>query len=267
MPRAPGPLPPWAREIVAALRFLGQHLARLRHQLGRQLAKVARRGPKKALGAPPRENVSAPEAPPELLPLKLEAEPAEALFTSFDLLLLAGALAVVAFVAWQSYKRRPEAVVRSVTPPLTPEDKGPTEPRTLPSRFRAVLRGAQSPEFASPQSFEERRSRQPPARRRSRSRPPKPGSPRGAPGTAASPQKPTRPAPLREARTAFVYFGLEQLDKMRAEHPDWSLRKIGETCQRRWDVLGEEAKAPYVELAQTDAKRYKAEAAAYLAKM
>ena len=53
----------------------------------------------------------------------------------------------------------------------------------------------------------------------------------------------------------------------RAEHPDWSLLKIGETCQRRWDVLGEEAKAPYVELAQTDAKRYKAEAAAYLAKM
>ena len=53
MPRAPGPLPPWAREIVAALRFLGQHLARLRHQLGRQLAKVARRGPKRlAIGAP-----------------------------------------------------------------------------------------------------------------------------------------------------------------------------------------------------------------------
>ena len=106
MPRAPGPLPPWAREIVAALRFLGQHLARLRHQLGRQLAKVARRGPK-----------------------------------------------------------------------------------------------------------------------------------------------------------------IEQLDKMKAEHPDWSLRKIGETCQRRWGQLGDEAKAPYVELAQADAKRYKAEAAAYLAKM
>ena len=125
MPRAPGPLPPWAKALEAALRFLGQHLARLRHQLGRQLAKVARRGPKKtlALGAPPPENASsAPEGPPELLP-KLEAEPAEALFTSFDLLLLAGALAVVAFVAWQSYKRRDAAVVRSVTPPLTPEDK------------------------------------------------------------------------------------------------------------------------------------------------
>ena len=54
---------------------------------------------------------------------------------------------------------------------------------------------------------------------------------------------------------------------MKAEHPEWSLRKIGETCQSRWDVLGEEAKAPYVELAQADAKRYKAEAAAYLAKM
>ena len=102
MPRAPGPLPPWAKALEAALRFLGQHLARLRHQLGRQLAKVARRGPKPlALEAPPRENVSAPEAPPELLP-KLEAEPAEALFTPFDLLLLAGALVVVAFVAWQS---------------------------------------------------------------------------------------------------------------------------------------------------------------------
>ena len=49
--------------------------------------------------------------------------------------------------------------------------------------------------------------------------------------------------------------------------PDWSLRKIGETCQRRWEALADEAKAPYVELAQTDAKRYKAEAAAYLAKM
>ena len=36
-------------------------------------------------------------------------------------LLVVGALAVVAFVAWQSYKRRPEAVVRSVTPPLTPD--------------------------------------------------------------------------------------------------------------------------------------------------
>jgi len=44
-------------------------------------------------------------------------------------------------------------------------------------------------------------------------------------------------------------------------------RAIGETCQRRWDALADEAKAPYVELAQTDAKRYKAEAAAYLAKM
>ena len=54
---------------------------------------------------------------------------------------------------------------------------------------------------------------------------------------------------------------------MKAEHPDWSLRKIGETCQRRWGALGEEMKAPYVELAQADAKRYKAEAAAYLAKM
>ena len=43
--------------------------------------------------------------------------------------------------------------------------------------------------------------------------------------------------------------------------------KIGETCQRRWDALADEAKAPYVELAQADAKRYKAEAAAYLAKM
>ena len=149
MPRAPGPLPPWAKALEAALRFLGQHLARLRHQLGRQLAKVARRGPKKtlALGAPPPENASsAPEGPPELLP-KLEAEPAEALFTSFDLLLVAGALAVVAFVAY------------------------------------------------------------------------------------------------------------------------WALRKIGETCQRRWDALADEAKAPYVELAQADAKRYKAEAAAYLAKM
>ena len=268
MPRAPGPLPPWAREIVAALRFLGQHLARLRHQLGRQLAKVARRGPKRlAIGAPPPENISrAPEGPPLVPPLDAEP-PAEGLFTALDALLLVGALAVVAFVAWQSYKKRPEAVVRSVTPPLTPEDKGPTEPRTLPSRFRAVLRGAQSPEFASPQSFEERRSRQPPARRRSRSRPPKPGSPRGAPGTAASPQKPKRPAPPREARTAFVYYGLEMLDKMKAEHPDWSLRKIGESCQRRWDLLGDEAKAPYVELAQADAKRYKAEAAAYLAKM
>ena len=178
------PLPPWARRVEAVLKRdvarLAPHLARLRHQL----ARVARRGPKNALGAPPRENVSAPEAPPELLP-KLDAEPAvEALFTSVDLLLLVGALAVVAVVAWQSYKRRDAVVVRSVTPPLTPEDKGPTEPRTLPSRFRAVLRGAQSPEFASPQSFEERRSRAPgPARRRSRSRPPKPGSPRGAPGT------------------------------------------------------------------------------------
>ena len=86
-------------------------------------------------------------------------------------------------------------------------------------------------------------------------------------GTAASPQKPKRPAPPREARTAFVYFGLEQLENLKAEHPDWSLRKIGETCQSRWDVLGEEAKAPYVDLAQADAKRYKAEAAAYLAKM
>ena len=58
MPRAPGPLPPWAKALEAALRFLGQHLARLRHQLGRQLAKVARRGPKTlALGAPPPENV------------------------------------------------------------------------------------------------------------------------------------------------------------------------------------------------------------------
>ena len=46
MPRAPGPLPPWARDVVAALRLLGQHLARLRHQLGRQLARVARRGTK-----------------------------------------------------------------------------------------------------------------------------------------------------------------------------------------------------------------------------
>ena len=54
---------------------------------------------------------------------------------------------------------------------------------------------------------------------------------------------------------------------MKAEHPDWSLRQIGETCQRRWDALADEAKAPYVELAQADAKRYKAEAAAYLAKM
>ena len=33
------------------------------------------------------------------------------------------------------------------------------------------------------------------------------------------------------------------------------------------DSEPDEAKAPYVELAQTDAKRYKAEAAAYLAKM
>ena len=82
-----------------------------------------------------------------------------------------------------------------------------------------------------------------------------------------SPQKPKRPAPPREARTAFVYYGLEQLDKLKAEHPDWSLLKIGETCQRRWDALADEAKAPYVELAQADAKRYKAEAAAYLAKM
>ena len=54
---------------------------------------------------------------------------------------------------------------------------------------------------------------------------------------------------------------------MKAEHPDWSLLKIGETCQRRWDALADEAKAPYVDLAQADAKRYKAEAAAYLAKM
>ena len=179
MPRAPGPLPPWAKALEAALRFLGQHLARLRHQLGRQLARVARRGTKTlAIGAPPPENASLPEPVPPL-----DADPpAEGLFTALDALLLVGALAVVAFVAWQSYKKRPEAVVRSVTPPLTPEDKGPTEPRTLPGRFRAVLRGAQSPEFASPQSFEERRSRQPPARRRSRSRPPKPGSPRGAPG-------------------------------------------------------------------------------------
>ena len=53
----------------------------------------------------------------------------------------------------------------------------------------------------------------------------------------------------------------------RPKHPDWSLRQIGETCQRRWDALADEAKAPYVELAQADAKRYKAEAAAYLAKM
>ena len=185
MPRAPGPLPPWAKALEAALRFLGQHLARLRHQLGRQLAKVARGKTKTlAIGAPPpdSENVSLPEPVPPL-----DAEPAaEGFFTALDALLVVGALAVVAFVAWQSYKRRDAAVVRSVTPPLTPEDKGPTEPRTLPGRFRAVLRGAQSPDFASPQSFEERRSRQPPARRRSRSRPPKPGSPRGAPGTAAS---------------------------------------------------------------------------------
>ena len=58
------------------------------------------------------------------------------------------------------------------------------------------------------------------------------------------------------------------LDKMKAEHPDWSLRKIGESCQRRWDLLGDEAKAPYVELAgRREAAAAKAEAAAYLAKM
>ena len=130
MPRAPGPLPPWAKALEAALRFLGQHLARLRHQLGRQLAKVARRGPKKtlALGAPPRGNVSAPEAPPELLP-KLEAEPAEALFTPFDLLLLAGALAVVAFVAWQSYSTRTGRCYRSARRASAAGMRSPTRRR------------------------------------------------------------------------------------------------------------------------------------------
>ena len=95
MPRAPGPLPPWAKALEAALRFIGQHLARLRHQLGRQLA-VARRGPKRlAIGAPPPENVSLPEPVP-----KLDAEPAaEGFFTALDALLVVGALAVVAVVA------------------------------------------------------------------------------------------------------------------------------------------------------------------------
>ena len=90
MPRAPGPLPPWAKALEAALRFLGQHLARLRHQLGRQLAKAARRGPKKtlALGAPPPENVSLPEPVP-----KLDAEPAaEGFFTALDTLLVVAQL-------------------------------------------------------------------------------------------------------------------------------------------------------------------------------
>ena len=52
---------------------------------------------------------------------------------------------------------------------------------------------------------------------------------------------------------------------MKAEHPDWSLRKIGGNASAAGDLLGDEAKAPYVELAQADAARYKAEAAAYLA--
>ena len=79
-----------------------------------------------------------------------------------------------------------------------------------------------------------------------------------------------RPAPGHKIRRVAKLATIPRaraVSLLKAEHPDWSLLKIGETCQRRWDVLGEEAKAPYVELAQTDAKRYKAEAAAYLAKM
>ena len=87
--------------------------------------------------------------------------------------------------------------------------------------------------------------------------------------TSRAPEAPARP-PARQGRAPRPEDARPRRAAARerkAEHPDWSLLKIGETCQRRWDLLGDEAKAPYVELAQTDAKRYKAEAAAYLAKM
>ena len=280
----PPPLGPIARRVVAKV---APHLAKLQQGLGRSLAKVARRGPKKLAGASKlkdeaaraaesfRDKLFVPDVPaaPELV---LEAPPvAEALFTAFDVLLLVGALVVLVLVAWRSW-RSDAATVKSVTPrasrTVTPEDKrGPTEPRTVPGRFAAVLRGPLSPEFASPQSFEERRSRRPEQ--------PKPRSPRGAPGTAVSPVKtgrpgmavspvkPPRPAPPREARTAFVYYSLEQLGRLKAENPAWSLRTIGETCEGRWAAMGAAAQAPYAAQARADAGRYKSEAAAYLAKM
>lgn len=229
----PPPLGPIARRVVAKL---APHLGKLQQGLGRTLARVVRRGPKKLAGASKlkdeaahaaesfRDKLFVPDVPaaPELV---LEAPPvAEALFTAFDVLLLVGALVVLGLVAWRNW-RSDAATVKSATPrasrTVTPEDKrGPTEPRTVPGRFAAVLRGPLSPGFASPQSFEERRSRRPER--------PKPRSPRGAPGTAVSPPKPgravspakpPRPAPSREARTAFVYYGLEQLGSRPSTRP------------------------------------------------
>ena len=86
----------------------------------------------------------------------------------------------------------------------------------------------------------------------------------------SSTQRRARPAPGHKSRRVAKLATIPRaraVSLLKAEHPDWSLLKIGETCQRRWEQLGDEAKAPYVELAQADAKRYKAEAAAYLAKM
>jgi len=69
----------------------------------------------------------------------------------------------------------------------------------------------------------------------------------------------------KKATTAFMQFSNELRPKIRAQHPEMKMTEVAVELGKRWKVLSDADKKPYVALAEEDKERYTKEQETYLA--
>jgi hypothetical protein len=81
-------------------------------------------------------------------------------------------------------------------------------------------------------------------------------------GAAPAKKKKDKNAP-KKARSAYMYFSMDERVKIKAENAEIKFGDAMKLCGERWKVLGEEEKKKYVQMADDDKVRYAEEMKAY----
>lgn len=62
----------------------------------------------------------------------------------------------------------------------------------------------------------------------------------------------------------YMFYAQANRERVREENPGVSFGAVGKIVSQQWSELSEQAKAPYVKLAEDDKKRYETEMAHYV---
>ncbi|GAB4823476.1 hypothetical protein N2152v2_010522 [Parachlorella kessleri] len=90
-----------------------------------------------------------------------------------------------------------------------------------------------------------------------------PPLPSSASGARKGPRQQDDPYLPRQAKSAFNFFAADARGKAKALHPAYSQNELSKKLGEMWTAASEAEKAPYLELAAQDKRRYNAELEAY----